>query len=112
MGTKESGSSAGGSKTTRPGKTHKEQASVASGRQRSGASQQMGPDVGAEHRHQMIAEAAYFLAEKRGFECGCELDDWLAAEGDVCAGLVNDAQSAGGESSPPKSSSRSSLDTD
>jgi hypothetical protein len=29
----------------------------------------------------MIAEAAYYLAERRGFEPGHELEDWLAAEG-------------------------------
>ena len=28
----------------------------------------------------MIAEAAYYCAEKRGFEPGHELDDWLEAE--------------------------------
>lgn len=28
----------------------------------------------------MVAEAAYYLAEQRGFCPGCELDDWLAAE--------------------------------
>lgn len=33
-----------------------------------------------------VATAAYFLAEKRGFEPGHELDDWLAAEAEV-AGL-------------------------
>jgi hypothetical protein len=31
-------------------------------------------------RHRKIAEAAYFLAEQRGFEAGHELDDWFAAE--------------------------------
>lgn len=30
-----------------------------------------------------VAEAAYYLAEKRGFCPGCELDDWLAAEAQV-----------------------------
>ena len=34
-------------------------------------------------RRAMIADAAYFRAEKRGFEPGHELDDWLAAEVDV-----------------------------
>jgi hypothetical protein len=29
---------------------------------------------------QMIAEAAYFIAERRGFAPGNELNDWLAAE--------------------------------
>lgn len=33
--------------------------------------------------HRMISEAAYFLAEKRGFEPGWALDDWLKAELDV-----------------------------
>jgi hypothetical protein len=33
-----------------------------------------------ETRHRMIAEAAYFLAEARGFAPGYELEDWLAAE--------------------------------
>jgi len=31
-------------------------------------------------RHAMIAEAAYFLAEKRGFASGLEQQDWFAAE--------------------------------
>ena len=34
-------------------------------------------------REQMIAEAAYFRAERRGFEPGNEVSDWLEAEGDV-----------------------------
>lgn len=34
-------------------------------------------------RHQMIAEAAYYLAERRGFIAGYELEDWLAAESDI-----------------------------
>ncbi len=33
--------------------------------------------------HRMISEAAYFLAEKRGFEPGAALDDWLEAELEV-----------------------------
>lgn len=31
----------------------------------------------------MIAEAAYFRAEKRGFAPGHELEDWLAAEAEI-----------------------------
>jgi hypothetical protein len=31
----------------------------------------------------MIAEAAYFRAERRGFVVGGELDDWLAAEAEI-----------------------------
>jgi hypothetical protein len=33
----------------------------------------------------MIAEAAYYRAEKRGFEAGHEVDDWLAAEREIAA---------------------------
>jgi hypothetical protein len=38
-------------------------------------------DEGTHHR--MIEEAAYFIAEHRGFCEGFELDDWLAAEAEV-----------------------------
>ncbi len=31
-------------------------------------------------RHAMIAESAFFLAEKRGFAVGLDLEDWFAAE--------------------------------
>ena len=37
------------------------------------------PEVQAEVAA-MIAEAAYYLAEKRGFVPGHELEDWLRAE--------------------------------
>lgn len=39
----------------------------------------------AEHRHQ-VAEAAYFLAEHRGFKGGDPVQDWLAAEAQINAG--------------------------
>lgn len=34
-------------------------------------------------RHEMIAAAAYFRAEQRGFVGGDSLDDWLAAEAEI-----------------------------
>ena len=34
------------------------------------------PDV----RRQLVAAEAYFLAERRGFAAGRELEDWVAAE--------------------------------
>ncbi len=43
-------------------------------------------DATSELRQRMIAEAAYFQAERRGFSPGCELEDWLAAETQVDAG--------------------------
>ena len=33
-----------------------------------------------EQRYNMIAEAAYHLSEKQGFEPGREMDNWLIAE--------------------------------
>lgn len=34
----------------------------------------------AEAKRCMVAEAAYFTAERRGFAPGYELEDWLQAE--------------------------------
>lgn len=40
-------------------------------------------------REQLIAEAAYFRAEQRGFVPGNEMSDWLEAEADVEGVLRN-----------------------
>jgi hypothetical protein len=42
-----------------------------------------------EDRRRMIAEAAYYRAEQRGFVPGQELEDWLAAEMEIDA-LMDD----------------------
>ena len=39
-----------------------------------------GQPVSADQRQLMISEAAYYIAERRGFDAGHELDDWLLAE--------------------------------
>ncbi|MGH8144665.1 MAG: DUF2934 domain-containing protein [Steroidobacteraceae bacterium] len=39
-------------------------------------------------RHRLIAEVAYLRAQRRGFEPGGNLDDWLAAEAEVDAALA------------------------
>jgi hypothetical protein len=39
--------------------------------------------IGAEARYQMIAEAAYYRAEQRGFAGGDPVRDWLEAEAEV-----------------------------
>jgi len=44
--------------------------------------------VGPEQRAALIAEAAYFRAEKRGFAPGHEAADWLAAESEIDAKLL------------------------
>lgn len=36
--------------------------------------------VPADRRQAWIAEAAYYLAERRGFRGGCPVEDWLRAE--------------------------------
>ena len=41
-----------------------------------------------ERRQFMIAEAAYYCSEHRGFDPDHELDDWLAAESQVDAALA------------------------
>ncbi len=45
------------------------------------------PTVSPEHRYHMIATAAYFLAERRGFAGGYEMQDWIAAEAEIDAQL-------------------------
>jgi hypothetical protein len=45
-----------------------------------GASLRAVPMTSAEERARMIAEAAYYLSEQRGFAPGHEVEDWLAAE--------------------------------
>ena len=40
-------------------------------------------DLSPEERHRMIAVAAYFPAERRGFAPGKELEDWCEAAIDI-----------------------------
>ena len=40
-----------------------------------------------EDLQRRIAEAAYYRAERRGFEPGLEAEDWLAAEAEIQASL-------------------------
>jgi hypothetical protein len=51
--------------------------------------------VSAEVRRDIIAQAAYFRAQRRDFEPGHELEDWLAAEAEVDAALTLDEPSSG-----------------
>lgn len=41
------------------------------------------PPLSAPERERLVAQAAYFRAEKRGFAPGCELQDWVEAEAEV-----------------------------
>jgi hypothetical protein len=42
--------------------------------------------------HQMIEEAAYYLAQKRGFKAGYELQDWLEAEKQILIQMEDDGK--------------------
>lgn len=50
--------------------------------------------VDPRQRTALIAEAAYFRAEKRGFAPGHETEDWLAAEAEVDQKLMQGATAA------------------
>jgi hypothetical protein len=58
-------------------------------------------------RESMIAEAAYFLAERRQFDPGHELEDWFTAERQIDAALAHgdaptlDASGGGEEPATP-----------
>jgi len=41
------------------------------------------PRATAKFREALIAEAAYFRAQYRGFEPGHEVEDWLSAETEI-----------------------------
>jgi hypothetical protein len=60
---------------------------------RKAATREIGPTparfVEPERRAALIAEAAFFRAEKRGFTPGHEMEDWLAAESEVDARLMS-----------------------
>jgi hypothetical protein len=53
------------------------------GRGKAAAVPASGPAPGAQDRRILIARAAYFRAEKRGFAPGAELQDWVEAEAEV-----------------------------
>lgn len=48
-----------------------------------------GTSISVDERRQLIAEAAWFRAEARGFSPDGELDDWLAAEAEVDKKLLH-----------------------
>jgi len=47
-----------------------------------------GGPLESEKRRAMICEAAYYLAERRGFAAGHDLEDWLTAEHQVDTALA------------------------
>lgn len=43
------------------------------------------PEPAESDLQRLIAEAAYYRAQSRGFEPGGEMQDWLAAESEILA---------------------------
>lgn len=42
----------------------------------------------------MVAEAAYYRAQRRGFAPGRDLDDWLAAEAEIAQSILEQQPAA------------------
>jgi hypothetical protein len=40
-------------------------------------------NISEDERRRMVAEAAYYRAQQRGFTAGSEVDDWLEAEREI-----------------------------
>lgn len=49
-----------------------------------------GGAISPDERQRMIATAAYYRAELRGFAPGCEVEDWCAAEAEIDQRLRHD----------------------
>jgi hypothetical protein len=62
--------------TAAPGLTNEASAAVDSQQPLTAGAPWIDPDV----RRQLVSAEAYFLAERRGFAAGRELEDWAAAE--------------------------------
>ena len=52
------------------------------------ATKPAGAALTSAERLEMIRQAAYYRAERRGFATGHEAEDWLAAEAEIDAGLA------------------------
>jgi len=50
------------------------------------------PAPGDAHMQALIAEAAYYRAERRGFAPGQEIEDWLAAEKEIMERVASRAR--------------------
>lgn len=47
------------------------------------AAPQVPHGITPEQHHHMIAEAAYYRAERRGFQCRCSEQDWFDAAAEI-----------------------------
>ncbi|MBI1425597.1 MAG: DUF2934 domain-containing protein [Gammaproteobacteria bacterium] len=65
--------------------TEKQTAARRSAVKKAAAEHESSQSIAPEERQRLIAEAAYLIAEQRGFEGEKALDDWLQAEAEVDA---------------------------
>jgi hypothetical protein len=65
--------------------TAKQTAATKAALEESASIEESAQDVSPEERMRMIAEAAYLIAEQRGFQGDMALNDWLQAEAEVDA---------------------------
>lgn len=65
-------------------------------------------DISPAARHEMVAVAAYFCAERRGFAPGGELDDWWEASA-LIDKMLAEMVSADGQRGPRPAELRNAL---
>lgn len=72
-------------KVATPAKTPaaKAEKKVVTPRKATAAKKQGAPALTAEQRSYYVEIAAYYIAERRGFHGGSELDDWVQAEKEI-----------------------------
>lgn len=58
-------------------------ANEAAGTNKRGKSRKAAVAIGPEERRQFVALAAYYIAERRGFDGKSALDDWVEAESQI-----------------------------
>jgi hypothetical protein len=70
-------------------------AEVSTGTHHASRTRPDGPsEISAEERRKLIAEAAYYRAERRGFRCRCSEQDWFDAEAEVERALAEGAKAS------------------
>jgi hypothetical protein len=70
-------------KTPVKAKTASPQGDKTRTRKQASRQEQAAPATSLQQRQQMINEAAYYIAQQRGFIGGNPVDDWLTAETEV-----------------------------
>lgn len=78
--------------TAKPAATGEAAAPATRSRSKSAEAVKTAVQLSPEDRNRCVAEAAYFIAERRGFPGGTESEDWLQAEAQIDAMLAGDTR--------------------